>query len=55
MYSEVSLFITKEPVGPSAAFAPWNFSNQVVRRLWAALAAGCSIIVEAPEEIPASL
>src|SRR6185312_9338099 len=33
----------KEPVGPVAAFTPWNFPiNQVVRKLSAALAAGCS-------------
>ncbi len=45
----------KEPVGPVAAFTPWNFPiNQVVRKLSAALAAGCSIIVKAPEETPAS-
>jgi succinate-semialdehyde dehydrogenase/glutarate-semialdehyde dehydrogenase len=45
----------KEPVGPVAAFAPWNFPiNQVVRKLSPALAAGCSIIVKGPEETPAS-
>lgn len=43
------------PVGPVAAFTPWNFPiNQVVRKLSAALAAGCSIIVKGPEETPAS-
>src|ERR1700728_771644 len=46
--------VVKEPVGPVAAFTPWNFPiNQVVRKL-CALAAGCSIIVKAPEETPAS-
>jgi succinate-semialdehyde dehydrogenase/glutarate-semialdehyde dehydrogenase len=45
----------KVPVGPVAAFTPWNFPiNQVVRKLCAALAAGCSIIVKGPEETPAS-
>ncbi|MBS0248927.1 MAG: NAD-dependent succinate-semialdehyde dehydrogenase [Proteobacteria bacterium] len=45
----------REPVGPVAAFTPWNFPiNQIVRKLSAALAAGCSIIVKAPEEAPAS-
>ena len=45
----------KLPVGPVAAFTPWNFPiNQVVRKLSAALAAGCSIIVKAPEETPGS-
>src|SRR5437764_12430676 len=47
--------VIKEPVGPVAAFTPWNFPiNQVVRKLSAALASGCSIIVKAPEETPAS-
>jgi succinate-semialdehyde dehydrogenase/glutarate-semialdehyde dehydrogenase len=45
----------KEPVGPVAAFTPWNFPiNQVVKKMAAALAAGCSFIVKAPEETPAS-
>ena len=47
--------VVKEPVGPVAAFTPWNFPiNQVVRKLSAGLAAGCSVIVKAPEETPAS-
>ncbi|EPN47097.1 succinate-semialdehyde dehydrogenase, partial [Pseudomonas syringae pv. actinidiae ICMP 18807] len=47
--------VIKEPVGPVAAFTPWNFPiNQVVRKLSSALAAGCSIIVKAPEETPGS-
>ena len=45
----------KEPVGPVAAFTPWNFPvNQVVRKLGAALATGCSFLCKAPEETPAS-
>ncbi len=51
----VSQLVTKEPVGPVAAFTPWNFPiNQAVRKISAALAAGCSIIVKGPEETPAS-
>ncbi len=47
--------VIKEPVGPVAAFTPWNFPvNQAVRKLSAALAAGCSIILKGPEETPAS-
>ncbi|CAG2137166.1 Alpha-ketoglutaric semialdehyde dehydrogenase 1 [Cupriavidus yeoncheonensis] len=47
--------VVKDPVGPVAAFTPWNFPiNQVVRKLGAALACGCSMIVKAPEETPAS-
>ena len=52
---DVYQLVIKEPVGPVAAFTPWNFPiNQIVRKLAAALAAGCSIIVKAPEETPAS-
>lgn len=51
----VTQMAIKLPVGPVAAFTPWNFPiNQVVRKLSAAVAAGCSIIVKAPEETPAS-
>ncbi|WP_269933147.1 NAD-dependent succinate-semialdehyde dehydrogenase [Aminobacter sp. HY435] len=51
----VTQMAIKLPVGPVAAFTPWNFPiNQVVRKLSAALAAGCSIIVKAPQETPAS-
>ena len=47
--------VLKEPVGPVAAFTPWNFPiNQVVRKMSGALATGCSIIVKAAEETPAS-
>ncbi|RWM38707.1 NAD-dependent succinate-semialdehyde dehydrogenase [Mesorhizobium sp.] len=51
----VSQIAIKMPVGPVAAFTPWNFPiNQIVRKLSAALATGCSIIIKAPEETPAS-
>jgi succinate-semialdehyde dehydrogenase/glutarate-semialdehyde dehydrogenase len=51
----VSQIEVKEPVGPVAAFTPWNFPlNQVVRKLSAALATGCSIIIKGPEETPGS-
>jgi succinate-semialdehyde dehydrogenase/glutarate-semialdehyde dehydrogenase len=47
--------VLKDPVGPVAAFTPWNFPiNQVVRKLGAALACGCSMIVKAAEETPAA-
>ncbi|HEY4191492.1 MAG TPA: NAD-dependent succinate-semialdehyde dehydrogenase [Mesorhizobium sp.] len=51
----VTQMTIKLPVGPVAAFTPWNFPiNQAVRKLSAAVAAGCSIIIKAPEETPAS-
>jgi succinate-semialdehyde dehydrogenase/glutarate-semialdehyde dehydrogenase len=47
--------VLKDPVGPVAAFTPWNFPiNQLVRKLAAALATGCSMLVKGPEETPAS-
>jgi succinate-semialdehyde dehydrogenase/glutarate-semialdehyde dehydrogenase len=47
--------VEKEPVGPVAAFTPWNFPiNQAVRKVGAALAAGCSMVLKGPEETPAS-
>ena len=47
--------VLKDPVGPVAAFTPWNFPiNQVVRKAGAALATGCSILVKAAEETPAA-
>jgi succinate-semialdehyde dehydrogenase / glutarate-semialdehyde dehydrogenase len=54
-HHDVSQFVVKEPVGPVAAFTPWNFPlNQAVRKVSAALAAGCSVILKGPEETPAS-
>ena len=54
-FEGVTQMAIKGPVGPVAAFTPWNFPvNQIVRKLSAALCTGCSIIVKAPEETPAS-
>ena len=51
----VTQLVVKEPIGPVAAFTPWNFPiNQAVRKVSAALAAGCSVILKGPEETPAS-
>jgi succinate-semialdehyde dehydrogenase/glutarate-semialdehyde dehydrogenase len=51
----VTQLVFKEPVGVVAAFTPWNFPiNQSVRKVSAALAAGCSIVLKGPEETPAS-
>jgi succinate-semialdehyde dehydrogenase / glutarate-semialdehyde dehydrogenase len=47
--------VRKEPVGPVAALAPWNFPlGNPARKLGAALAAGCSCILKPAEETPAS-
>lgn len=47
--------VIKSPVGPVAAFAPWNFPiANPGRKLGAPIAAGCSVIMKAAEEAPAS-
>jgi succinate-semialdehyde dehydrogenase/glutarate-semialdehyde dehydrogenase len=51
----VMQIVIKEPVGPVAAFTPWNFPiNQAVRKISAALCTGCSVILKGPEDTPAS-
>lgn len=48
--------VLKFPVGPVAALSPWNFPLVLsARKLGGALAAGCSIILKAAEETPASV
>jgi succinate-semialdehyde dehydrogenase/glutarate-semialdehyde dehydrogenase len=45
----------KLPIGPVAAFSPWNFPiTQSVRKIAIGLGAGCSMILKGPEETPAS-
>lgn len=47
------LSVRREPVGPVAAFTPWNFpAGSPMRKIAAALAAGCSIVIKAAEETP---
>lgn len=48
--------VTREPIGPAALFAPWNFPVVLsARKIAAALAAGCTCIVKPPEETPAAV
>lgn len=45
--------VLKQPVGPVAAFSPWNFPvNLMAKKIAPALAAGCVVIAKAPEETP---
>ncbi len=47
--------VVREPIGPVAAFTPWNYPLTVpVRKIASALAAGCTMILKADEETPAS-
>ncbi|WP_030442627.1 NAD-dependent succinate-semialdehyde dehydrogenase [Actinoplanes subtropicus] len=47
------LSVRHEPIGPVAAFTPWNFpAGSPMRKIAAALSAGCSIVIKASEETP---
>jgi succinate-semialdehyde dehydrogenase / glutarate-semialdehyde dehydrogenase len=49
------ILVTKEPVGVVAAITPWNFpSSMIARKLGAALAAGCTIIIKPASQTPFS-
>jgi succinate-semialdehyde dehydrogenase/glutarate-semialdehyde dehydrogenase len=49
------LLVMKQPIGPVAGFTPWNFpQGNPARKLGAALGAGCSCILKAAEDTPAS-
>jgi succinate-semialdehyde dehydrogenase/glutarate-semialdehyde dehydrogenase len=48
--------VLKEPVGVVAAFSPWNFPfNQAIRKMSAAVASGCTIIIKGPEDAPSGV
>lgn len=50
----VKYIVHHQPIGPVAAFSPWNFPmSQPSRKIAGALASGCSIILKAAEETPA--
>ena len=50
----VKYVVHHQPIGPVAAFAPWNFPmSQPARKVAGALASGCSIVLKASEETPA--
>ena len=47
--------VVKEPIGPIAAFTPWNVPiSALSRKLSGALSAGCSVVVKPAEETPAT-
>ncbi|MDP6975693.1 MAG: NAD-dependent succinate-semialdehyde dehydrogenase [Acidimicrobiales bacterium] len=50
----VRITVHHQPIGPVAAFSPWNFPfSQPARKVAGALASGCSIVLKAAEETPA--
>ncbi|MBS0339189.1 MAG: NAD-dependent succinate-semialdehyde dehydrogenase [Proteobacteria bacterium] len=52
----VRQFVLREPIGVCAAFTPWNFPyNQAIRKIAAAVGAGCTIIIKGPEDSPSAV
>ncbi|CAM3354394.1 NAD-dependent succinate-semialdehyde dehydrogenase [Bordetella sputigena] len=53
---DVRQFVVREPIGVCAAFTPWNFPyNQAIRKVAAALGAGCTVILKGPEDSPSAV
>jgi len=51
----IQQYVVREPIGPVAAFTPWNVPMSAPsRKISASLAAGCSIILKPAEETPAT-
>jgi len=49
------ILVTKEPVGVVGAITPWNFPNSMIaRKLGAALAAGCTMVIKPASQTPYS-
>lgn len=52
----VHQYVVREPVGVCAAFTPWNFPfSQAIRKVVAALATGCTIVLKGPEDSPSAV
>lgn len=52
----VRQFVVREPIGVCAAFTPWNFPyNQAIRKVAAAVGAGCTVILKGPEDSPSAV
>lgn len=48
--------VSRHPVGPVAAFSPWNFPLVLsARKIGGALAAGCSVVLKPAEETPCAV
>jgi len=53
--SDMRWTVHRRPVGPVAAFTPWNFPAwTVMQKVAPALAAGCSVVLKPAEETPGS-
>ncbi len=53
--SDVRTVVVKQPIGVCAAITPWNFPNaMLMRKVAAALAAGCTMVAKPAEDTPLS-
>jgi succinate-semialdehyde dehydrogenase / glutarate-semialdehyde dehydrogenase len=53
---DVRQFVLREPIGVCVAFTPWNFPyNQAIRKVAAAIGAGCTIVLKGPEDAPSAV
>lgn len=54
--ARVHQYVVREPVGVCAAFTPWNFPfSQALRKVVAAVASGCTIVLKGPEDSPSAV
>ncbi|KZM50200.1 NAD-dependent succinate-semialdehyde dehydrogenase [Labrenzia sp. OB1] len=54
-WADRRILVTKEPVGVAGSITPWNFPNSMIaRKLGAALAAGCTMVMKPAEFTPYS-
>lgn len=54
--SHVHQTVLREPIGVCVAFSPWNFPfNQAIRKVAAAIGAGCSVIVKGSSDTPSAV
>lgn len=52
----VRQMVVREPIGVCVAFTPWNFPfNQAIRKITAAIGAGCTIVIKGPEDSPSAV
>ena len=52
----VRQLVLREPIGVCVAFTPWNFPyNQAIRKITAAIGAGCTIVLKGPEDAPSAV
>ena len=52
----VRQMVLREPIGVCVAFTPWNFPyNQAIRKICAAIGAGCTVILKGPEDSPSAV